>query len=388
MKLRLKAEAEAQMKKLQEQMKALEEEEVVEEEEDAELTKRVAAAATAVVPPRPRFPRPSPAPRPRGEIVRSRAGFQAGGRRPDTSKARALSAAKAAAEAELKAAEAEMRAAQAALKAAAAKREADAKKSATVLGDELRMGHVPADVAKSTYGVKAKAADLEAKAKAKKDAQKKVDALFIEPGVENPTQIKAEAKRLIEMELAKEEEILAAKRSTEPAKPVAVTPTPPAPPVPRSPTAASIKSDIPELVDEVAGEVANIEDFQPKFVTGAAVDERLAKIEALHAAQLKAIKKEHEEELLKAKLSVETDGASSSAEKQLRAKLGELVRALEVSNKQCKGLKEKLAATSEELATEKKISVSRGPRGAQDERDDDQDAQEGALRGAGGSGNG
>ena len=361
-KLRLKAEAEAQMKKLQEQMKALEEEEEEEEEEDAELAKRVAAAATAVVPPPPPVPAP-PAPAPAAQSSEAAPVFKPAGAAPaapDTSKARALSAAKAAAEAELKAAEAEMRAAQAALKAAAAKREADAKKSATVLGDELRMGHVPADVAKSTYGVKAKAADLEAKAKAKKDAQKKVDALFIEPGVENPTQIKAEAKRLIEMELAKEEEILAAKRSTEPAKPVAVTPTPPAPPVPRSPTAASIKSDIPELVDEVAGEVANIEDFQPKFVTGAAVDERLAKIEALHAAQLKAIKKEHEEELLKAKLSVETDGASSSAEKQLRAKLGELVRALEVSNKQCKGLKEKLAATSEELATEKKISGKAG----------------------------
>ena len=361
-KLRLKAEAEAQMKKLQEQMKALEEEEEEEkEDEDDELVKRVAAAATAVVPPPPPVPAaPSPSPAPSAKSPEAAPVFKPAGAASDTSKARALSAAKAAAEAELKAAEAEMRAAQAALKAAAAKREADAKKSATVLGDELRMGHVPADVAKSTYGVKAKAADLEAKAKAKKDAQKKVDALFIEPGVENPTQIKAEAKRLIEMELAKEEEILAAKRSAEPAKPVAVAPTPPAPPVPRSPTAASIKSDIPELVDEVAGEVANIEDFQPKFVTGAAVDERLAKIEALHAAQLKAIKKEHEEELLKAKLSVETDGASSSAEKQLRAKLGELVRALEVSNKQCKGLKEKLAATSEELATEKKISGKAG----------------------------
>ena len=368
-KLRLKAEAEAQMKKLQEQMKALEEEEEEEEKEDEddELVKRVAAAATAVVPPPPPVPAaPSPAPAPSAKSPEAAPVFKPAGAASDTSKARALSAAKAAAEAELKAAEAEMRAAQAALKAAAAKREADAKKSATVLGDELRMGHVPADVAKSTYGVKAKAADLEAKAKAKKDAQKKVDALFIEPGVENPTQIKAEAKRLIEMELAKEEEILAAKRSAEPAKPVAVAPTPPAPPVPAAaskplaPTAASIKGDIPELVDDVAGEVANIEDFQPKFVTGAAVDERLAKIEALHAAQLKAIKKEHEEELLKAKLSVETDGASSSAEKQLRAKLGELVRALEVSNKQCKGLKEKLAATSEELATEKKISGKAG----------------------------
>ena len=367
-KLRLKAEAEAQMKKLQEQMKALEEEEEEEkEDEDDELVKRVAAAATAVVPPPPPVPAaPSPSPAPSAKSPEAAPVFKPAGAASDTSKARALSAAKAAAEAELKAAEAEMRAAQAALKAAAAKREADAKKSATVLGDELRMGHVPADVAKSTYGVKAKAADLEAKAKAKKDAQKKVDALFIEPGVENPTQIKAEAKRLIEMELAKEEEILAAKRSAEPAKPVAVAPTPPAPPVPAAaskplaPTAASIKGDIPELVDDVAGEVANIEDFQPKFVTGAAVDERLAKIEALHAAQLKAIKKEHEEELLKAKLSVETDGASSSAEKQLRAKLGELVRALEVSNKQCKGLKEKLAATSEELATEKKISGKAG----------------------------
>jgi hypothetical protein len=367
-KLKLKAEAEAQMKKLQAQMKALEEEEL--ETEADELAKRVAAAAATVVPPPP-VPAAPPAPGTAAKPVFSPVGAAkpetAGA--SDTSKARALSAAKAAAEAELKAAEAEMRAAQAALKAAAAKREADAKKSATVLGDELRMGHVPAEVAKSTYGVKAKAADLEAKAKAKKDAQKKVDALFIEPGVENPTMIKAEAKRLIEMELAKEEEILNAKKSVaEPAEslkaPTALkAPTPPLAPVAKKPiaaTSADIKSDIPELVDDVAGEVADIEDFQPEFVAGTAVDERLAKIETLHAAQLKAVKKEHEEELLKAKLSVETDGASSSAEKQLRAKLGELVRALEVSNKQCRGLKEKLASTATELATEKKISGKAG----------------------------
>ena len=367
-KLKLKAEAEAQMKKLQAQMKALEEEEL--ETEADELAKRVAAAAATVVPPPP-VPAAPPAPGAAAKPVFSPVGAStpetAGA--SDTSKARALSAAKAAAEAELKAAEAEMRAAQAALKAAAAKREADAKKSATVLGDELRMGHVPAEVAKSTYGVKAKAADLEAKAKAKKDAQKKVDALFIEPGVENPTMIKAEAKRLIEMELAKEEEILNAKKSVaEPAEPLKAStalkaPTPPPAPVAKKPiaaTSADIKSDIPELVDDVAGEVADIEDFQPEFVAGTAVDERLAKIETLHAAQLKAVKKEHEEELLKAKLSVETDGASSSAEKQLRAKLGELVRALEVSNKQCRGLKEKLASTATELATEKKISGKAG----------------------------
>ena len=367
-KLKLKAEAEAQMKKLQAQMKALEEEEL--ETEADELAKRVAAAAATVVPPPP-VPAAPPAPGTAAKPVFSPVGAAkpetAGA--SDTSKARALSAAKAAAEAELKAAEAEMRAAQAALKAAAAKREADAKKSATVLGDELRMGHVPAEVAKSTYGVKAKAADLEAKAKAKKDAQKKVDALFIEPGVENPTMIKAEAKRLIEMELAKEEEILNAKKSVaEPAEPLKAStalkaPTPPPAPVAKKPiaaTSADIKSDIPELVDDVAGEVADIEDFQPEFVAGTAVDERLAKIETLHAAQLKAVKKEHEEELLKAKLSVETDGASSSAEKQLRAKLGELVRALEVSNKQCRGLKEKLASTATELATEKKISGKAG----------------------------
>ena len=367
-KLKLKAEAEAQMKKLQAQMKALEEEDT--ETEADELAKRVAAAAATVVPPPP-VPAAPPAPGTAAKPVFSPVGAAkpetAGA--SDTSKARALSAAKAAAEAELKAAEAEMRAAQAALKAAAAKREADAKKSATVLGDELRMGHVPAEVAKSTYGVKAKAADLEAKAKAKKDAQKKVDALFIEPGVENPTMIKAEAKRLIEMELAKEEEILNAKKSVaEPAEslktPTALkAPTPPPAPVAKKPiaaTSADIKSDIPELVDDVAGEVADIEDFQPEFVAGTAVDERLAKIETLHAAQLKAVKKEHEEELLKAKLSVETDGASSSAEKQLRAKLGELVRALEVSNKQCRGLKEKLASTATELATEKKISGKAG----------------------------
>ena len=367
-KLKLKAEAEAQMKKLQAQMKALEEEDT--ETEADELAKRVAAAAATVVPPPP-VPAAPPAPGTAAKPVFSPVGAAkpetAGA--SDTSKARALSAAKAAAEAELKAAEAEMRAAQAALKAAAAKREADAKKSATVLGDELRMGHVPAEVAKSTYGVKAKAADLEAKAKAKKDAQKKVDALFIEPGVENPTMIKAEAKRLIEMELAKEEEILNAKKSVaEPAEslkaPTALrAPTPPLAPVAKKPiaaTSADIKSDIPELVDDVAGEVADIEDFQPEFVAGTAVDERLAKIETLHAAQLKAVKKEHEEELLKAKLSVETDGASSSAEKQLRAKLGELVRALEVSNKQCRGLKEKLASTATELATEKKISGKAG----------------------------
>ena len=367
-KLKLKAEAEAQMKKLQEQMKALEEEDT--ETEADELAKRVAAAAATVVPPPP-VPAAPPAPGTVAKPVFSPVGAStpetAGA--SDTSKARALSAAKAAAEAELKAAEAEMRAAQAALKAAAAKREADAKKSATVLGDELRMGHVPAEVAKSTYGVKAKAADLEAKAKAKKDAQKKVDALFIEPGVENPTMIKAEAKRLIEMELAKEEEILNAKKSVaEPAEPLKAptalkAPTPAPAPVAKKPiatTSADIKSDIPELVDDVAGEVADIEDFQPEFVAGTAVDERLAKIETLHAAQLKAVKKEHEEELLKAKLSVETDGASSSAEKQLRAKLGELVRALEVSNKQCRGLKEKLASTATELATEKKISGKAG----------------------------
>ena len=367
-KLKLKAEAEAQMKKLQAQMKALEEEEL--ETEADELAKLVAAAAATVVPPPP-VPAAPPAPGTAAKPVFSPVGAAkpetAGA--SDTSKARALSAAKAAAEAELKAAEAEMRAAQAALKAAAAKREADAKKSATVLGDELRMGHVPAEVAKSTYGVKAKAADLEAKAKAKKDAQKKVDALFIEPGVENPTMIKAEAKRLIEMELAKEEEILNAKKSVaEPAEPLKAStalkaPTPPHAPVAKKPiatTSADIKSDIPELVDDVAGEVADIEDFQPEFVAGTAVDERLAKIETLHAAQLKAVKKEHEEELLKAKLSVETDGASSSAEKQLRAKLGELVRALEVSNKQCRGLKEKLASTATELATEKKISGKAG----------------------------
>ena len=367
-KLKLKAEAEAQMKKLQAQMKALEEEDT--ETEADELAKRVAAAAATVVPPPP-VPAAPPAPGAAAKPVFSPVGAAkpetAGA--SDTSKARALSAAKAAAEAELKAAEAEMRAAQAALKAAAAKREADAKKSATVLGDELRMGHVPAEVAKSTYGVKAKAADLEAKAKAKKDAQKKVDALFIEPGVENPTMIKAEAKRLIEMELAKEEEILNAKKSVaEPAEPLKAptalkAPTPPPAPVAKKPivaTSADIKSDIPELVDDVAGEVADIEDFQPEFVAGTAVDERLAKIETLHAAQLKAVKKEHEEELLKAKLSVETDGASSSAEKQLRAKLGELVRALEVSNKQCRGLKEKLASTATELATEKKISGKAG----------------------------
>ena len=367
-KLKLKAEAEAQMKKLQAQMKALEEDEL--ETEADELAKRVAAAAATVVPPPP-VPAAPPAPGTAAKPVFSPVGAAkpetAGA--SDTSKARALSAAKAAAEAELKAAEAEMRAAQAALKAAAAKREADAKKSATVLGDELRMGHVPAEVAKSTYGVKAKAADLEAKAKAKKDAQKKVDALFIEPGVENPTMIKAEAKRLIEMELAKEEEILNAKKSVaEPAEPLKAStalkaPTPPPAPVAKKPiaaTSADIKSDIPELVDDVAGEVADIEDFQPEFVAGTAVDERLAKIETLHAAQLKAVKKEHEEELLKAKLSVETDGASSSAEKQLRAKLGELVRALEVSNKQCRGLKEKLASTATELATEKKISGKAG----------------------------
>jgi hypothetical protein len=367
-KLKLKAEAEAQMKKLQAQMKALEEEDT--ETEADELAKRVAAAAATVVPPPP-VPAAPPAPGTAAKPVFSPVGAAkpetAGA--SDTSKARALSAAKAAAEAELKAAEAEMRAAQAALKAAAAKREADAKKSATVLGDELRMGHVPAEVAKSTYGVKAKAADLEAKAKAKKDAQKKVDALFIEPGVENPTMIKAEAKRLIEMELAKEEEILNAKKSVaEPAESLKAStalkaPTPPPAPVAKKPiaaTSADIKSDIPELVDDVAGEVADIEDFQPEFVAGTAVDERLAKIETLHAAQLKAVKKEHEEELLKAKLSVETDGASSSAEKQLRAKLGELVRALEVSNKQCRGLKEKLASTATELATEKKISGKAG----------------------------
>ena len=367
-KLKLKAEAEAQMKKLQAQMKALEEEDT--ETEADELAKRVAAAAATVVPPPP-VPAAPPAPGTVAKPVFSPVGAStpetAGA--SDTSKARALSAAKAAAEAELKAAEAEMRAAQAALKAAAAKREADAKKSATVLGDELRMGHVPAEVAKSTYGVKAKAADLEAKAKAKKDAQKKVDALFIEPGVENPTMIKAEAKRLIEMELAKEEEILNAKKSVaEPAEPLKAptalkAPTPAPAPVAKKPiaaTSADIKSDIPELVDDVAGEVADIEDFQPEFVAGTAVDERLAKIETLHAAQLKAVKKEHEEELLKAKLSVETDGASSSAEKQLRAKLGELVRALEVSNKQCRGLKEKLASTATELATEKKISGKAG----------------------------
>ena len=280
------------MKKLQEQMKALEEEEMVEEEEDAELAKRV-AAATAVVPPPPPVPAPpAPAPAPAAKSPEAAPVFKPADAAPDTSKARALGAAKAAAEAELKAAEAEMRAAQAASRlpppsarlTPRSRPRCSATSSAWATSRRGRQVHLR----RQGQGCRPRG-----QGQGQEGCPEEGRCLFIEPGVENSTQVKAEASVSSRWNWPRRRDLAAKVTRAREARRRGSLPLPrPAnsPPRPSRATSQSRRRS--------RGGGCEHRDFQPKFVTGGAAD-GASRRSRLSTPRSSRRSKEHEEELLK-----------------------------------------------------------------------------------------
>ena len=251
---------------------------------------------------------------------------------PASSKAKALAAAKAKAEAQLKLAREEMEAAKKALASASAKKTGEktevpvapkvsdsvaAPKMASpeaapkTAAPEVAPAPVKSASPKSTeYGTKRTATELEAKEKAKVAAaeQRARDA-------ERNALAERRARAAAEKEAA-EAEVAAAE-------------------------------------DAKAAERANAEEVN------ALVAAKVAKLEELHALAIETLKGEHRAALIAARAEAAGEAAAdaSPTEKQLREKLSEAVGALEVSNKQCKSLKAKLAESREELEKVKRITA-------------------------------
>ena len=274
---------------------------------------------------------------------------------PAEREAAKLAAAKRAAEADLAAAREEMLAARAALEASAATvvqkdaaarekiaTDAAAKKNQTAAGGGLSpappkeapapapaspLAHAPPVVppaaaapppaAKGSYGTKKKAADVEAKQRAKEllAAQKAADA-------------KAKADAAAAAEATKK---LEARRA-----------------------AAAAASGAAEAEAEKARVEAKFEE-----AVANAVAQKALELEELHALAMQTLEAEHKTALIAAKAASagEAGADASPSEKQLREKLGEAVGALEVSNAQCKSLKKKLAESRGELAKVKNITA-------------------------------
>ena len=269
---------------------------------------------------------------------------------PAEREAAKLAAAKRAAEADLAAAREEMLAARAALEASAARvvqkdaaarekiaTDAAAKKNQTAAGGGLSpappkeapapapaspLAHAPpvvppAPAAKGSYGTKKKAADVEAKQRAKEllAAQKAADA-------------KAKADAAAAAEATKK---LEARRA-----------------------AAAAASGAAEAEAEKARVEAKFEE-----AVANAVAQKALELEELHALAMQTLEAEHKTALIAAKAASagEAGADASPSEKQLREKLGEAVGALEVSNAQCKSLKKKLAESRGELAKVKNITA-------------------------------
>jgi hypothetical protein len=274
---------------------------------------------------------------------------------PAEREAAKLAAAKRAAEADLAAAREEMLAARAALEASAARvvqkdaaarekiaTDAAAKKNQTAAGGGLSpappkeapapapaspLAHAPPVVppapaapppaAKGSYGTKKKAADVEAKQRAKEllAAQKAADA-------------KAKADAAAAAEATKK---LEARRA-----------------------AAAAASGAAEAEAEKARVEAKFEE-----AVANAVAQKALELEELHALAMQTLEAEHKTALIAAKAASagEAGADASPSEKQLREKLGEAVGALEVSNAQCKSLKKKLAESRGELAKVKNITA-------------------------------
>ena len=242
---------------------------------------------------------------------------------PASSKAKALAAAKAKAEAQLKLAREEMEAAKKALASASAKKTGEktevpvAPKMASpeaapkIAAPEAAPAPVKSASPKSTeYGTKRTATELEAKEKAKVAAaeQRARDA-------ERNALAERRAQAAAEKEAA--EAVVAAAE------------------------------------DAKAAERANAEEVN------ALVAAKVAKLEELHALAIETLKGEHRAALIAARAEAAGEAAAdaSPTEKQLREKLSEAVGALEVSNKQCKSLKAKLAESREELEKVKRITA-------------------------------
>ena len=113
------------------------------------------------------------------------------------------------------------------------------------------------------------------------------------------------------------------------------------------------QAEVAAAEDAKAAERANAEEVN------ALVAAKVAKLEELHALAVETLKGEHRAALIAARAEAAGEAGvdASPTEKQLREKLSEAVGALEVSNKQCKSLKAKLAESREELEKVKLITT-------------------------------
>ena len=251
---------------------------------------------------------------------------------PASAKAKALATAKAKAEAQLKLAREEMEAAKKALATASTKKTDEktvksvktaktapkaaspkpAPKAAPLKAAPAHVKSTPVVASpKSTeYGTKRSATELEAKQKAKTAAAK---------------QRARDAER----------NALAERRAQAAAEKEAA------------------QAEVAAAEDAKAAERANAEEVN------ALVAAKVAKLEELHALAVETLKGEHRAALIAARAEAAGEAGvdASPTEKQLREKLSEAVGALEVSNKQCKSLKAKLAESREELEKVKLITT-------------------------------
>ena len=242
---------------------------------------------------------------------------------PASAKAKALAAAKAKAEAQLKLAREEMEAAKKALASASAKKTgektevpaapqvSDSVAAPKMAASEAAPAPVKSASPKSTeYGTKRTATELEAKEKAKVAAAEQRA---------RDTERNALAERRARAAAEKE----------------------------------AAEAEVAAAEDAKAAERANAEEVN------ALVAAKVAKLEELHALAIETLKGEHRAALIAARAEAAGEAAAdaSPTEKQLREKLSEAVGALEVSNKQCKSLKAKLAESREELEKVKRITA-------------------------------
>jgi len=251
---------------------------------------------------------------------------------PASAKAKALATAKAKAEAQLKLAREEMEAAKKALATASTKKT-----------DEKTMKSV-------------KSAKTAPKAASPKTAPKAAP-LKAAPAHVKPTPVAASPKSTeygtkrsaTELEAKQKANAAAAKQRARDAERNALAER-------RAQAAAekeAAQAEVAAAEDAKAAERANAEEVN------ALVAAKVAKLEELHALAVETLKGEHRAALIAARAEAAGEAGvdASPTEKQLREKLSEAVGALEVSNKQCKSLKAKLAESREELEKVKLITT-------------------------------
>ena len=260
---------------------------------------------------------------------------------PASSKAKALAAAKAKAEAQLKLAREEMEAAKKALASASAKKTGE--KTEVPVAPKMASPEAAPKMASPEAAPKMASPEAAPKIAAPEAAPAPVKSA-------SPKSTEYGTKRTAtELEAKEKAKVAAAEQRARDAERNALAE--------RRAQAAAEKEAAEAVVaaaeDAKAAERANAEEVN------ALVAAKVAKLEELHALAIETLKGEHRAALIAARAEAAGEAAAdaSPTEKQLREKLSEAVGALEVSNKQCKSLKAKLAESREELEKVKRITA-------------------------------